>query len=152
MASRVPELIAGALRLSGRERREVVRAWCELPAVWLALHLDPARRLVSATTPDATSMPPRREGGAAAAREAARLVRAAARLSPFPSTCLTRSIVLSRLLRRRGLAAGIRIGVRRGEGPFAAHAWVEVDGEPVSDRADVAERHAAFAESLAPTS
>ena len=162
MASRVTELIAGARCLSGSERRELARAWFELPAVWLALRVLPARRLLAPPRHGtATPQPP--ADGVAAARAAARLVRAAGRVSPFPSTCpsrspgppstcLTRSIVLSRLLRRRGLAAEIRIGVRRGEGPFAAHAWVEVDGEAVSDDAGVSDRHEAFAESLAPTS
>jgi len=149
MASRVPELIAKARRLSGSERRELALAWAELPAVWLALRVLPVRRLLAPRQSSGVT-PERREGGVAAARAAARLVRAAARFSPFPNTCLTRSIVLSRLLQRRGLAAEIRIGVRRGEGPFAAHAWVEVDGEAVSDGADVSERHAVFADGLTP--
>jgi hypothetical protein len=44
--------------------------------------------------------------------------------------CLLRSIVLVALLARRGRAATLVLGVRPGE-TFAAHAWVEVDGEAV---------------------
>lgn len=140
MGSRIFE---GRLRQpDGVTLRELARAWLELPTVWLVLRVLPARRLLATPLAGAAEGTLRCEDRVTAAREAARLVHAAARLSPFPSTCLTRSIVLSRLLRRRGLAAEIRIGVRRGDGPFAAHAWVEVDGEPVNDGADVADRHA----------
>jgi len=149
MTSRVRELVAKARGLSRRERSELARAWVELPAVGLALRLVPVRRILR--TRCGAQSPVQLDGsGADEARHAARLVSAAARFSPFPSTCLTRSIVLSRLLRRRGLAAEIKIGVRRDEVPFAAHAWVEVDGQPVTDAADVRERHAAFAVGLTP--
>jgi hypothetical protein len=50
--------------------------------------------------------------------------------------CLLRSIVLVALLARRGTASTLVLGVRPGEA-FAAHAWVEVDGEavlPTEDR------------------
>jgi hypothetical protein len=45
--------------------------------------------------------------------------------------CLQRSVVLVRLLRRRGVSAGLVIGYR--PLPFMAHAWVEVDGHTVND-------------------
>lgn len=148
MPIRARELIAEARRLSRSERRELVRAWAELPAVWLGLRLLPPRRLLrtSGGSPGTTTGS---SCDAADGRRAARLVNAAARLNPFPHTCLTRSIVLARLLRRRGAAAEIRIGVLR-DGNSLAHAWVEVDGEAVNDTPDVAERHAVFDRGLAP--
>ena len=148
MPIRARELIAEGRRLSRGERRELVRAWAELSAVWLGLRVLPTRRLLEISRgPSGT-----RNGrccNTADGRRAARLVNAAARYSPFPATCLTRSIVLARLLRRRGAAAEIRIGVLR-EGNSLAHAWVEVDGEAVNDTPDVAERHAVFDRGLAP--
>ncbi len=51
------------------------------------------------------------------------------------------------LLWRRRLDASVRIGVRRisGDGgPIEAHAWVELGGEVLGDRADVGQRYAAF--------
>jgi hypothetical protein len=50
-------------------------------------------------------------------------------LDPLPgdTRCLVRSLVLVRLLARRGVPARLIIGVTR-TGPFAAHAWVERDG------------------------
>jgi hypothetical protein len=148
MPTRVRELVVKARGLSRRERGELARAWVELPAVWLALRLVSVRRMLGMRR-GAQGSVQRDRSGADEAREAARLVSAAARFSPFPSTCLSRSIVLLHLLRRRGLAAEIKIGVLRDRSPLA-HAWVEVNGEPVNDTADVADRHAVFERSLVP--
>jgi Transglutaminase-like superfamily len=51
-----------------------------------------------------------------------------------PIYCLQRSLVLTRLLRRRGVAADLVIGCR--PLPFQSHAWVEVAGEAVGDPYD----------------
>lgn len=45
--------------------------------------------------------------------------------------CLPRSLTICVLLRRRGVPATLRIGVKRF--PFAAHAWVECLGEVVDE-------------------
>jgi hypothetical protein len=52
------------------------------------------------------------------------------RLLPGDTRCLTRSLVLTRLLARRGIAAKLVIGARPGS-EFQAHAWVECEGEAV---------------------
>jgi hypothetical protein len=65
--------------------------------------------------------------------EARRLGNAVARtlkLMPGDTRCLARSLVLTRLLARRGLSAKLVIGARAAP-EFLAHAWVEYDGEPV---------------------
>jgi Transglutaminase-like superfamily len=49
---------------------------------------------------------------------------------PADSRCLVRSLVLSRLLARRGIPAKLVIGVRL-EPTFEAHAWVESGGIPL---------------------
>jgi len=49
---------------------------------------------------------------------------------PTDSRCLMRSLVLMGLLARRGVYAKVVIGVRPAPS-FAAHAWVEVEGQPV---------------------
>lgn len=64
---------------------------------------------------------------------AARLGRAVALTLTFLPTdtrCLTRSLVLTTLLARRGISSSLVIGVRT-EPRFAAHAWVERDGYPL---------------------
>jgi hypothetical protein len=53
-------------------------------------------------------------------------------LNPLPTDnrCLIRSLVLLRLLARRGIGADLIIGVRADD-HFAAHAWVEHDMQPL---------------------
>lgn len=50
---------------------------------------------------------------------------------PRKSLCLQRSAITTWLLRSRGIAARLVIGAR--SMPFAAHAWVEVEGVVVND-------------------
>lgn len=58
--------------------------------------------------------------------------------------CLTRSLCLQWLLRRRGVPTDLRIGVQLANGQLLAHAWVEYGGHPLNDTPDVAERYAPF--------
>jgi hypothetical protein len=53
-------------------------------------------------------------------------------LGPIPgdTRCLTRSLVLTWLLARRGIGSTFVIAVRPGA-DFAAHAWVEYHGKPL---------------------
>jgi hypothetical protein len=74
----------------------------------------------------------------------AKLVDIAARHSFFRSNCLVQSLTLQRLLRRRGIKSQLRIGVRRQQGRFEAHAWVEFAGVPMNDIRNVKERFAPF--------
>lgn len=76
-----------------------------------------------------------------ASTAAARMVGAAASL--VGASCLPRSLVLWRLVRAQG--AVIRLGVARPSSQsIAAHAWVELAGQPLNDAPDVAERYAAL--------
>lgn len=49
---------------------------------------------------------------------------------PTDGRCLMRSLVLAAVLARRGIYGTLVIGVRP-DPTFAAHAWIEVDGEAV---------------------
>lgn len=60
-------------------------------------------------------------------------VRLAARLLPGRVACLPRSIVLSDMLRRRGHAANVVLGVNKAGGTLSSHAWVEVAGAMVGE-------------------
>jgi transglutaminase-like putative cysteine protease len=59
------------------------------------------------------------------------------------STCLPKSMALAWMLRRRGVAAAVRIGVRT-TGRFEAHAWVEAEGVALTAPAGAADRFAAI--------
>lgn len=47
--------------------------------------------------------------------------------------CLPRSLALTRLLARRGVATTLRIGVRTVDSELRAHAWVEWQGVALND-------------------
>jgi hypothetical protein len=62
-------------------------------------------------------------------------VATAAAFFPGRAECLEQSLTLYLLLRRRGVPVELRLGVQ--PYPFAAHAWVEHDGVPLNDRAEM---------------
>lgn len=66
-----------------------------------------------------------------------RIVQATA-LYPGRSQCLEQSVVAYVLLRRSGYDVHLRIGVQHY--PFAAHAWVELDGVSVTESEEVVSR------------
>ncbi|MGH2951269.1 MAG: lasso peptide biosynthesis B2 protein [Solirubrobacterales bacterium] len=81
---------------------------------------------------------PNRDDAVTTYVEALRLGSALTRtLRPLPldDRCLTRSLVLTALLARRGVASRLVIGVSPGE-EFGAHAWVELGGRPLLDPGD----------------
>jgi hypothetical protein len=59
---------------------------------------------------------------------------------PKELACLPRSAATTCLLKQHGIEARMIIGVRRM--PFAAHAWVEVDGRVVNDKPYMPEMYA----------
>ncbi len=54
----------------------------------------------------------------------------------IPAPCLERSLALQQLLSGDGVRSELRIGVRKERERLSAHAWVEIDGEIVSDSVD----------------
>jgi hypothetical protein len=104
---------------------------------WL-MRQDDARRAVSALRAHAAGV------GTGSATEDDREFLAAWRLAqatgkvltrlPADSRCLFSSLTLMCMLERRGIEQALVIAVR--PQPFAAHAWVEVEGQPVLPEAD----------------
>jgi len=78
-----------------------------------------------------------------------RMVGAAQRRSPGRFTCLEESLVLWYLLRRQGIAARLRIGVRKISEKFEAHAWVEYNGEALNEPEQLHRHYAAFDQEIA---
>jgi hypothetical protein len=66
----------------------------------------------------------------ATGRRLGRAVRRTLGVLPTDSRCLMQSLVLTRVLARRGIDTRLVIAVRPGE-RFAAHAWVEHGDEPL---------------------
>ena len=73
-----------------------------------------------------------------------RMVRAAVRHSLGHPTCLEESLALWWLLGRQGISSELRIGVRKHDEKFEAHAWVEREGRAVNEPQALHEHYAAF--------
>lgn len=56
--------------------------------------------------------------------------------------CMKRSIIIFHYLRKWGYDARLRFGVAKEDGTLQGHAWVELDGEPLSERPDPRRRYA----------
>ena len=79
-----------------------------------------------------------------------RLVDAAGRHGPYRAKCLPESLTLWWLLRRQGIESQIRFGARKNARRMEAHAWVEFEGTPLNDSADVRERFKPFERAVMP--
>lgn len=108
----------------------VAVAWTELLYVDLVQlgGFKAVRRIVHCTSTRKISVDPSHVQGVVDA------VRVACALYIRPALCLQRSAAVTRLLRRRGIAADLVIGYQLP--PLKAHAWVEVAGDVVSDGLD----------------
>ena len=123
-------------RLSPRERSFLIRSWCAVLCIDIALRCLPFTRIASfcrrlrATGNDrnAPSLPP--------VTHLAWLVNVAGRYSPLGTSCLKEALALSWLMSRRGAATTLRIGVTRHHGKLNAHAWLEQNGRVILGEAD----------------
>jgi hypothetical protein len=124
----------------------LIRAGVLLPATALGLRIfgfNRMRALLGKVLPD-IGCGLSGDGEQRLAATTVRMVGIAARHGFGRITCLPRSLALWRLLRNQGIAAELRIGVRRDAGRLDAHAWVEHGRLPLNDSSDVAQRYAAF--------
>jgi len=137
------------LALTAPERRTFLAAMAWLPLFWIGLRVLGLQRLQDRLQrkplPTANSLP------VDELQRIGKLVNSAAHHALGPANCLTRSLYLWWLLRRRGINSQLRIGVRLNQGTLDAHAWVEHAGIPINDRPDVSTDFAPFAEPVSPS-
>ena len=128
--------------LSPAEQRTLLSAAVWLPIFWLGLRLLGLQRFHARLQrrPVAGGKPM----NLVELRALGELVSIAARHTLGPRTCLTRSLLLGWMLRRRGMESQLRIGVRLTNGELDAHAWVECDGIPINDQHDISTQFASF--------
>ena len=124
-------------RIAGKLSRLSLRDWRELfEAQWallVAQSMLRSRPMGSLATPVGSVVAVDPDRMLEARRLALAMVRAA-RFGIFRPQCLARSLALSRMLTAHGITGGIiRVGVRRYDGEFLAHAWVELAGETLGD-------------------
>lgn len=68
----------------------------------------------------------------------------------YRGNCLSRSLTLWFLLQRQGIETNMRIGTRKQEGLFQAHAWVEYNERPLNAGQHVQQRYTTFKTSFLP--
>ena len=78
----------------------------------------------------------------------ARMVRLAAHRTWGSPACLEQSLALWWLLGRQGIASSVRIGARKTDQKFEAHAWVECEGGALSEAEEPHQHYAAFDEAF----
>jgi hypothetical protein len=78
----------------------------------------------------------------------ARMVRLAAHRTWGSPACLEQSLALWWLLGRQGIASSVRIGTRKTEEKFEAHAWVECHGAALNEAEEPHQHYAAFDEAF----
>jgi hypothetical protein len=125
----------------GSDRIPVLEAAAMLLASWIGLRLFGFQRwrglitrLTGTTRSSPTSMMrAEKDEKIELSHKLARLEAAASRHLFVRVNCLERSVALWWLLRRRGIPAELRIGGRKENGRFEAHAWVDLDGIVLSE-------------------
>ena len=142
--------LAKFLELSWPERRCFLFALVLLPMTALSLRLFGFQRTHAAMAGTGFSGATADGITLSRARKTARIVTAAARYGPHRATCLPISLVLVRLLHRRGIDADLRLGVSKAAPGIEAHAWVEHRGMPLVENQDVHERFAVFDKAVSP--
>jgi hypothetical protein len=117
-----------------RLAREIVAAFLQARR---ELRRAPIEPVLAVLRSEEASQPPL-TAGPHSLKEARRLGWTVARtlkLMPGDTRCLARSLVLTRLLAKRGIPSKLVIGAQV-DPEFFAHAWVECDGEPVLSPGD----------------
>jgi Transglutaminase-like superfamily len=102
------------------------------------------QRRVQFQAREAESWPASREG----VQTTCRMVRATLRYSFSQYTCLEESLTLWYLLRKQGIPVWLRIGVRKENEKFEAHAWVEHGGTALNQDEAMHQHYAAFEQDL----
>ncbi|HEV2489393.1 MAG TPA: lasso peptide biosynthesis B2 protein [Candidatus Acidoferrales bacterium] len=139
-------------RLTRRERNDLLLGFVLLPTAVVFVRMFGIRRWQR--TAEARRGNESGDGGKTdvatlnEARATARMLDAASRYGVVRGNCLSQSVALLWLLRRRGLPGELRIGARRIGSELEAHAWVELRGEIVNDAEDVRESYATFREPM----
>lgn len=130
--------------LSVVQRQVFIAGWLLLPLFWLGMRAFGLARFQQWL--NRRFVASKAEGGLTLLdlKAVGEAVNIAARHTPFPATCLSRSLLLVWMLDRRGVACALRIGVRLQGKALDAHAWVEHDGVPINDQAEVGACFASF--------
>ena len=123
--------------LSWAEWFLLVRASGLFLAVALGLKLLPFETLLARLGGRGRVKGERPGGHPISVERVAYIVELASRYHMLKPTCLKKAIVLYRILRTRGVAVELVVGVTKAEGQLKAHAWVDHRGQVISGGAAV---------------
>jgi hypothetical protein len=138
------------LKLSFADQQLLAQCVLLLPLMALALKTIRLRRLQRLLVGNSPNPNSSSQESISRVCRLAQMVNRAAAIGFFPANCLVRSLTLWWLLRRRGILGDLRIGVRKTEGEFQAHAWLEYQGKVVNDVAEIARQYSPFADAFSP--
>jgi hypothetical protein len=138
--------------LSRSEQWLLLQALLVLPLMGLGLRLLGLRRLQGLLSHWPLKKPGdvQEEAIFAVAQAQARMVQVAARYGLYRATCLRQSLALWWLLRYHGIESNLRIGVKSVDSGLEAHAWVELQGQPLNDALDVHQHFSPFSQAIVP--
>ena len=134
--------------LSAEERRLLLQASVLLPLVRLGLRLSSLRRVQLLLARWSANTAPIGQGQLVQAQKISRLVDIVSSHSFCRANSLERSLVLWWLLRRKGIASELRLGVRKVDDTLESFAWMEYDGVVLNASADIHDHFAAFDEAI----
>jgi len=123
--------LQGWLRLPNRERWQFVILLCGLPTMSLLLAVRGyagTLRVIEGNSRRTGARNATTDDVHAADRLAQRAALAGTR-GPYSANCLPQALLVYWQLRRKGFAPKLRLGGRRQQGRFDAHAWVELNGK-----------------------
>jgi Transglutaminase-like superfamily len=129
-------------RLASPDGRHALHGLLLLLEVDARLRLTGFSRLEKALRlpPGAEAVPGETEAHLQEARSMARALYRASRWIP-QARCLHRALALLLWLRRRGIAADLRMGVRSARETLQGHAWVEWHGTPLDEDRSVCDAY-----------
>ncbi|HXE75811.1 MAG TPA: lasso peptide biosynthesis B2 protein [Candidatus Xenobia bacterium] len=119
-------------RLSRDDWGVLARCLWLIPVVELSVRFRAPRHWLPASMDSAPAESAPAGSPSPAAARVTQLVEGVYRRLPFSPTCLTRSLVIYRLLRARGIPCQLRIGLRKSGEALEGHAWTET-GRPALD-------------------
>jgi hypothetical protein len=115
--------------------REIVAAYLQARRELRRAPIESVLAALRAESPPPQTAPPQAAAQLEEARRLGWVVTRTLTLMPGDTRCLARSLVLTRLLARRGIPSKLVIGTQAAP-DFLAHAWVECDGQPVLSPGD----------------
>jgi len=133
--------------LTRSEQRLLGWSLIALPAVVLAhrlVGLSRTRGMLDKTLPRLERATGPGKSTLCRARSISRIVRIAGNRCLLRPTCLQHALFLRWILARHGIPAELRLGVRKLNGVFEAHAWLECFGHALNESSDVQARFSTF--------